>query len=401
LPQWYPAMHGLTTLLSFITAPWYKPYTRRVLSRYNGAAMTQIQSESIAAVAGGAPDVTFQGAPGGAEMLFVSLALALHRAGLDQRAVIRHNPARAGALRAGGVEPLELPFGSWTDFTTVPALKREIAAYRPDIVVTWMNRASKMLPAGDFLRLGRLDGYYDLKYFRRCDHVICVTQDIVKHVVRAGWPPARAHLMLNFASIRDRPAVSRAALNTPEDAKVIVALGRLHEAKAFDTLFRVLAVERRPYLWLAGEGPLRRELESLAAALEITDRVRFLGWRDDREALFAAADICVFPSRYEPFGLVTVEAWANRLPLIAAASAGPAALIQDDQDGLLVPIDDVAAMAASLTRLLDEPGLHQRLVEAGWRRYQTEFTEAAAVARCLDLFRRLLAARASTHVATG
>lgn len=383
-----------------------------MLSRYNGAAMTQIQSDSIAA-AGGMPDATYQGAPmrvmqvmagarqGGAETQYVNHVLAFDRAGLAQRAVIRYDPARAAALRAGGIRPLELSFGNWTDLTTVLALKREIAAYRPDIVLTWMNRASKMVPGGDFLRLGRLGGYYDMKYYRRCDHVIGNTQDIVEHVIQTGWPRGRAHLMLNFAHIRDVPAVSRAALNTPEEAKVVVALGRLHEAKAFDTLLQALAIERRPYLWLAGEGPLRRKLESLAGTLGIADRVRFLGWRDDREALFAAADICVVPSRYEPFGSVTVEAWATRLPLVAAASAGPAALIQDGQDGLLVPIDDGTAMAAALTRVIDEPGLGPRLVGAGRQRFQAEFTEAAAVSRWLGLFRRLLAARASENAATG
>ena len=207
--------------------------------------------------------------------------------------------------------------------------------------------------------------------------------------------------MLNFTPSRDLPAVSRAVLSTPAEAKVVVALGRLHQAKAFDTLLRALAVERRLYLWLAGEGPLRRELESLAGTLGIVDRVRFLGWRDDREALFAAADMCIVPSRFEPFGSVTMEAWANRLPLIAAASAGPAALIRDGQDGLLVPIDDAAAMAAALTRLLDEPGLGPRLVAAGRRRFEADFTETAAVGRWLDLFHRLLAARAGAHVATG
>ncbi len=341
------------------------------------------------------------GRQGGAETQYVNLVLALNRAGLDQRAVIRRHPARAATLRAGGVEPLELPFGSWTDFTTVPALKREITSYRPDIVLTWMNRASKMVPAGDFLRLGRLGGYYDVKYYRRCDYLICNTQDIVEHVVRSGWPRSRAHLMLNFAPVRDLPAISRAALNTPEDAKVVVALGRLHKAKAFDTLLQALAIERRPYLWLAGEGPLRRELESLAGTLGIADRVRFLGWRDDREALLAAADIGIVPSRFEPFGSVVIEAWAHRLPLVATASAGPAAVVRDGEDGLLVPIDDAAAMAASLTRIIDGPGLGPRLVDAGWRRYQAEFTESAAVTRWLALFRQLLAARAGKRAATG
>jgi len=338
---------------------------------------------------------------GGAETQFVSLVLALHAAGLDQRVIIRHHPARAEALRAGGVEPVQLKFGRWTDFATGPMLKREIAAYRPDVVLTWMNRASGVVPAGDFLRMGRLGGYYDLKYYRRCDHLVCNTEDIVDYVVSQGWPRSRVHYMQNLVRLRDLPAVSRASLDTPEDATVVLAMGRLHPVKAFDTLLQALDIERRPYLWLAGEGPLRPDLEALAGTLGLSDRVRFLGWRDDREALLRAADICVVPSRYEPLGSVVLEAWAHRRPVIAAAGAGPASLIKDGEDGLLVPIDDAPALAAALTRIMVASSLAPSLAESGWRRYQAEFTEAAAVARWLDLFRRLLAQRATGRVAAG
>ena len=76
--------------------------------------------------------------------------------------------------------------------------------------------------------------------------------------------------------------------------------------------------------------------------------MRFLGWRTDRGALLRAADICVLPSRWEPFGTVMLEAWAAGTPLVAAASQGPAALIEDGGNGLLVPVDDVAALAAAV-----------------------------------------------------
>jgi glycosyltransferase involved in cell wall biosynthesis len=335
------------------------------------------------------------GPQGGAETFFVSLVLALHRAGLDQSVVIRENLARAVALRAGGAQPIELPFGRWSDFTTVPALKRVTAAYRPHVVLTWMNRASAMFPRGDFLRLARLGGFYKLKNYRRCDHLVCITPGLVEHVVAHGWPRDRAHYLPNFAAVGHAPPVARAALETPEDATVLLALGRLHDAKAFDVLLQALTMETRPYLWLAGDGPLRDELRQAAADLGIDGRVRFLGWREDRDALFAAADICVFPSRYEPHGTVTMEAWGHGRPLVAAAAEGPAAFVRDGADGLLVPTDDAPALAAAISRVMDEPGLAARLVEAGRVRHSAEFTEEACVANYLSLFRRLLEARAA------
>jgi glycosyltransferase involved in cell wall biosynthesis len=350
--------------------------------------------------------VTFDGTPlrvmqvmagareGGAETFFVSLVLALYRAGLDQLVVIRRNPARSMALRQGGVEPVELPFGRWFDFRTVPVLRRQAKNYRPHVVLTWMNRASAMFPPGDFLRMARLGGFYDVKHYRRCDHLIGITPGIVDHVVGQGWPAARAHYLPNFAAVGAAATVAREELDTPAEAPLLLALGRLHQAKAIDVLLQALTLETRPYLWMAGEGPLRAELEALARKLGVAERVRFLGWRNDRDALFGAADICVFPSRYEPHGTVTMEAWSHRTPLVAAASAGPAAYLRDGEDGLLVPTDDAPALAAAIGRVIDEPGLAARLVEGGWQRHQAEYTEEACVERYLELFQTLLAARA-------
>jgi glycosyltransferase involved in cell wall biosynthesis len=117
--------------------------------------------------------------------------------------------------------------------------------------------------------------------------------------------------------------------------------------------------------------------------------VRFLGWRDDPSALYAAADLCLFPSRYEPLGNVVIQAWAHGLPVIAAASQGPAALIADGKDGLLVPIDDAEALAATARRLIDSPALGAGLAAAGRARVAGEFSEAVVTAQWRDLFARL------------
>lgn len=334
------------------------------------------------------------GAPqGGAETFFVSLVTALHRAGFDQRAVIRGNPARAEALREGGVEPVQLPFGQWLDFSTGRALKHEVARYRPDIVLAYMNRAASWMPAGPHLKLARLGGYYDIKYYRRCDHLLCITQDIRRHVIDQGWPAARAHYMPNFATPDAHPAAGRAAHDTPADAPLLMVPSRLHTAKGLDVMLRAVASLPGVYLWLAGEGPERAALENLAHELGVAERVRFLGWRADKGAVFRAADVVVFPSRYEPFGTVSLEAWAYERPLVAADAAGPAGLVRPEEDALLVPKDDAEALAAAIRRVLEEPGLAARLVEAGRQRYRAEFTEEACVRRYREMFERLLAER--------
>ncbi|MEX0758711.1 MAG: glycosyltransferase, partial [Tistlia sp.] len=293
----------------------------------------------------------------------------------------------------GGLEPEQLRFGGPLDLATRWRLRRLVAEWRPDVALSWMSRASAMMPPGPHLKLARIGGYYDPKYFRGCDHLLCITPQLVERYAGLGWPRERLHYMPNFSTLGDEPALPRAALGTPEDAPLLLSLGRLHPAKGLDTLLQALALEPRAHLWLAGDGPSRGALEALAAELGVAERVRFLGWRADKSALLRACDLCVFPSRSEAFGTVIAEAWAHRRPLVAAAADGPRAFVEDGRTGLLVPIDDAAALAAAIGRLLDDPGLAESLAEAGHRRYLAEFTEAACVARYRALFERLGAGR--------
>ena len=114
--------------------------------------------------------------------------------------------------------------------------------------------------------------------------------------------------------------------------------------------------------------------------------MRFLGWRDDVAALFAAADVFVCPSRHEPLGNVVVEAWAQAVPVVAAASAGPMELIEDETSGLLVPIDDAGALAAGVRRVLEDGDTRARLIAAGAAAFDAGFTESAIVERYRGFF---------------
>lgn len=335
------------------------------------------------------------GAPqGGAERHFVRLCVALQRAGVEQRVVMRPHPQSLAELRAGGIEPVMAPFGGLFDLQTRRILQGEIASFRPQLALTYMNRASSIMPTGDFLHLARLGGYYDLKYYRKCDHLVCITPDIKAHCVRHGFPEPRVHIIPNFVDDRSTTApAERADHGTPADAPLVFALGRLHENKGFDVLLQAVAAVPAVWLWLAGDGPLRRKLEHQADQLGIAERVRFLGWQHDPAPFFAAADLYVVPSRHEPLGSVVLEGWMHRLPMVAAASQGPSWLIRDGENGLLVPTDDAGALAAALQRLIDEPQMAERLAQAGRATYKAGFTESVAVRRYLDLFERLLGER--------
>jgi glycosyltransferase involved in cell wall biosynthesis len=328
-------------------------------------------------------------AQGGAEAFFERLVAAFAREGLDQRVAIRRDAARAARLRAAGIEPVELAFGGPLDVATPWRLRALLRDFDPDAALAFMSRAAAKLPTrrgARRVRVGRLGGYYDLKYYRHCDRLIGNTRDIVDWILRQGWPATRVDYLPNFVDATRAPPVARASFATPDDAKLFLALGRLHPNKGFDVLLEALADLPDMFLWIAGAGPLDAELKAQAARLRLTPRVRFLGWRQDMPALVAACDALVCPSRHEPLGNVVIEGWAHGRPVVAAASSGPAALIRDGETGLLVPVDDAPNLALAMRRATGEAGLAARLASAGEAAYQAEFTERAVVRRYLDYF---------------
>ncbi|MGB4057829.1 MAG: glycosyltransferase [Alphaproteobacteria bacterium] len=335
---------------------------------------------------------------GGAETAFVDMCLALHEAGEVIEVVTRANDVRVPVLMAAGIKVHTLRFGGLADVFTRWKMAKIIRQFRPDIVQTWMARAAWKTPAWSdsmgiprYAVVARLGGYYSIKYFKSADHFTVITPDIGRYLEQEGIPAEKISHINNFAEVEKAVSpLKRSDFTTPEDAVLLGALGRLHTSKAFDVLIRAVAGLPGVYLWIAGEGPERGNLEKLIAELGVGGRVMLLGWRTDRADFLSAADICVFPSRYEPFGTVFVQAWAQKIPLIAANSDGPRQYVHDGEDGLIVPVDDVAALAAAIQRLAGDADLQARLTGRGYQRYLAEFTKENTVRAYLGLYHRLI-----------
>jgi glycosyltransferase involved in cell wall biosynthesis len=324
---------------------------------------------------------------GGAETYFVDLVRALARDGVSQAVAMRRHAGRQAALQAANVPVKVLGFGGPLDILTRTAAAGFARLKGARLTLAWMNRAARHTPKGPWARIGRLGGYYNLKYYDGFDELVANTEDIAEWIVAQGWPAGRVRCIPNFATApADVAPVARASLATPEDVPLLLAMGRLHEAKALDIALSALTRLPETWLWIGGAGPEEARLKAMSTALGLDERVRFLGWRSDASALYRAADVCVFPSRYEPLGNVVIQAWAHGLPVVAAASQGPRALIEDGKDGLLVPIDDAEALADGASRLLADKALRQRLARRGAKRVELEFSEAAVIAQWRALF---------------
>ena len=318
-------------------------------------------------------------ASGGAELFYERLVAAQHRGGDEVLAVIRRDAGRAARLREAGCSPVELRFGGALDVLTRPRLRHRLAAFAPAIVMAWMSRAATMTPAGDYVLVGRLGGAYDLRRFRRCDHLVANTPGLVDWILAQGWPAGRVHVLPNF--VPDLAGAAPAALPVPPGSPTVLAMGRLHRNKALDVL--ISAMRRLPgvHAVIAGEGPERQALEALARREGVADRVHLLGWREDQAALLAAATVLAVPSRVEPLGNVILEGFSAGVPVVAAASDGPRETICAGDTGLLAPIDDPAALAEALGAVIADHDLAARLGRAGRAAFEDRHAEAAVLAQ--------------------
>jgi glycosyltransferase involved in cell wall biosynthesis len=329
---------------------------------------------------------------GGAETFSLDAILALHDNGLKQHVICRPHPHVVAALNARNIPFTPFGFG-WSDrlLGGRRRIARVIESFKPDLVHAWMGRAASFVPAQtDIPVLGWFGGYYDLKRYKNCHFYMGVTWDIVRHLTEKSGAPDKCFLGHTFGTLAPCPPVDRAALNTPQGAPVVLLLSRMHPKKGIDTLLHAAKQLPGVYFWLAGDGPNRPEYQALCTELNLDDRVRFLGWRDDRPALLEQATVCALPSRYEPFGTVMAEAWFAGVPLVAARAAGPSQYVAHGQNGLLVDIDDVDGLATALNAAITDQTLRQTLIAGGQATYAESFSREGVIAHLIQNYTHMI-----------
>ena len=142
---------------------------------------------------------------GGAETFFEKLAFGFDARGIEQHLVIEPFPTREtrlAALENATVGPIR--FGGAGRLRAARRLKAAIGQFRPDVILTWMNRASRRVPAGLTCPVvGRLGGYYPLRHYQRCTHLVGITPDLVEHLTVNDWPADRSTMIPNFGETPD------------------------------------------------------------------------------------------------------------------------------------------------------------------------------------------------------
>jgi len=312
-----------------------------------------------------------------------------------------------------GIEVIELPFlvrrvSPWYDFKAFINLFLLLRRLKPDIVHThtsksgilgrsaaWLARVPIIIhtPHGHVFyghfssSLSRLFLAVERLVARITHHHIALTPEEGKDYLTLNVSKPHNTSIIHsgvdlhrFRNGKKQRSRKREELGIPRNSLVVGFVGWLLPIKGVRFLLEAMAgvVKQHPksLLVLVGKGEKERELRQQAENLGLTDKIRFLGWRQDVEEIMPGLDLFVLPSLNEGMGRVLVEAMAMGLPIVASRVGGIPDLVKDQQNGLLVPPADATALAQAISDLLEDKNRRKRMGEAGKRMCRSYSTRA-------------------------
>jgi glycogen(starch) synthase len=181
-----------------------------------------------------------------------------------------------------------------------------------------------------------------------------------------------------------------------DDERMAFHVGRIVYEKGLHVLLDAwpsVASKVRARLVIAGTGEYLEPLKAQAATLGLGDSVRFTGFiaNEDRDRLYHAADLAIFPSLYEPFGIVALEALANACPLVVSDAGGLAEVVQHGVTGLVVPKDNPGALADSVIAALSRPDIARARAAAALRDIREFYTWPRIAWSTREVYEHILA----------
>jgi len=239
----------------------------------------------------------------------------------------------------------------------------------------------------------RLVWNFMVRFFCRYSDRIVVASEGIKEECITEYKAERKKVVTINNSV-DAQSVGRFSGESIDEESspdhfVISTAGRLSAEKNIAVLLNAFALMRRDLkakLWIVGDGPERPYLESLAASLNIMDDIVFWGFQKNLYKFIQKSDIFVHTSLFEGFGNIILEAMACGVPVIATdCPFGPREIINNGENGILVPVSDEGALAKALKIVLENKEARKRFVKNAHKRL-LEFTPERMVSRYEDVF---------------
>jgi glycosyltransferase involved in cell wall biosynthesis len=317
------------------------------------------------------------------------------------------------AARADGLEVDVVPEQFAFDPRVLGAMAQAIRMRAPDVVEThdfkshflfWLLRRTRAVVGPRWLAFHhgytrmsprvRLYQQFDRLSLREADKVVTLCKPFVEQLEARGVSRARITVITNAIAPRLRLSATevlalRQSLGIEATELLMVSVGRLSREKGHADLIRAFRMATRQMpanscrLLLVGDGGERTEL--MSQAMDLGDRIRFVGHQADAWPYFCMADIFVLPSHTEGSPLVLLEAMAAGLPIVATTVGGIPEVVRDGESAVLVPSADVKRLASSLSALARDPALREALGSAARVSVQ-QFSPQAYTSRLLSLY---------------
>lgn len=346
---------------------------------------------------------------GGAEQHLLALLPALRARGVDARLLSLDAGLDADRFHRA-LEERDVPYERIRcGFDVSPRLASDLARgvrrIAPDVVHTHMVHAdvygslAAHLARRPFVSTRHNDDRYLLGPFRHVDRafmhgvarIVAISDAVKRFHIEAGLPADKLvtiHYGLDEPP-RSPSEVTPAELSIPDNAPLLLAVGRLIEQKDHATLLRAFARIRETnpdaHLGILGWGRLEPDLHRLSAELGLTGSVHIPGRVEPRDWL-ARADVFVHTSRWEGFGIVLLEAMLAGLPVVATRVSAVPEIVLDGETGLLTEPGDAAGIAAAVRALFDAPDRRRAFGEAGRARATQEFSVSRMAERTLAVY---------------
>ena len=242
--------------------------------------------------------------------------------------------------------------------------------------------------------------YYKIDRFcmKRYEEVICVSQDLHDRCVESGVTADRLHqidnaIVLDDYSTAPPTLMDKARFGFDSQRFLVGAVGRLSEEKGFQHLINATAnlihSGHQMCLVIAGEGHLRNQLQQQIDDLELQDHIRLCGFLPDPRELYRAIDLFVLSSLREGLPNVVLEAMASQRAVVATNCNGIPNLVQHQQNGLVVPIDNENALHDAMQRCVMSEDLRSHLAAAGRQTIERRFSFDRRMKKIVDVYRGL------------
>lgn len=354
---------------------------------------------------------------GGQENRILNEMLELRELGHTALVACRSGARLAGRAREAGFAAFEMPMRNALDLPGILQLRRVMQQQRVDVVNTHSGRDTQLAGfAAHSLGLGlgsnrrprprivrtrhlALPITSRLGYAMLPDHVVAVSDFVGDYLVSAGVPRQQVSTVatgIDLSRYVADPAAAglRAELGLPADALLVGTVAILRRKKGHAELLEaipaVLARFPQTHFVFAGDGPQKENLDARIAELGLADRVHLLGLRRDVVNVLQALDLFVLPTHQEALGTAFMEAGAMALPTVATRVDGVPEVVADGVSGLLVPVNDSAALAAAIRELLADPLRRRAMGEAAQNRIRARFSRQAMGAGMVACYQRLL-----------